>query len=56
MREPTGDPAVDGVVELLDDVDDCDIDEQPAIFDEVHRRLSDVLRVGEPAQAGGDED
>lgn len=56
MTESTGDRVVDGVVERLDDLDRHDVDEHPALFEEVHRRLSEVLQVGEAGRAGGEQD
>jgi hypothetical protein len=56
---PTGDARVDQAIEGLSDLDQIDLDERPAVLEEVHDRLREILgELGEggrpgPAAAGG---
>lgn len=52
----TGDPAVDEVLERLNELDSADVDHQVAVFDDVHAGLTQILQVGDPEQAAGDAD
>jgi hypothetical protein len=47
---PTGDARVDQAVEGLSDLDQIDLDERPAVLEEVHDRLREIL--GELGEAG----
>src|SRR6204780_5369049 len=47
---PTGDARVDQAVEGLSDLDQIDLDERPAVLEEVHDRLREIL--GELGDAG----
>ncbi|HEY5399715.1 MAG TPA: hypothetical protein VIL16_30450 [Trebonia sp.] len=47
---PTGDARVDQAVEGLSDLDQIDLDERPAVLEEVHGRLREIL--GELGDAG----
>jgi len=47
---PTGDARVDQAVEGLSDLDQIDVDERPAVLEEVHDRLREIL--GELGEAG----
>jgi hypothetical protein len=47
---PTGDARVDLAVEGLSDLDQIDLDERPAVLEEVHDRLREIL--GELGDAG----
>jgi len=47
---PTGDPRVDQAVEGLVDLDQIDLDDRPAVLEEVHDRLREIL--GELGDAG----
>ncbi len=47
---PTGDARVDQAIEGLSDLDQIDLDERPAVLEEVHDRLRDIL--GELGEAG----
>jgi hypothetical protein len=55
---PTGDARVDEAVEGLADLDQIDLDERPAVLEEVHDRLREILgelgpvRPGEPGRPG----
>ena len=40
---PTGDARVDQAVEGLADLDQIDLDERPAVLEEVHDRLREIL-------------
>jgi hypothetical protein len=48
---PTGDPRVDAAVERLAALGDMDLADQPAVLEDVHGRLRDIL--GELGEAGG---
>jgi hypothetical protein len=41
--ESSGDPRVDAALEPLDSLDEAPVHEHPAVFEEVHRRLQDIL-------------
>ena len=47
---PTGDARVDQAIEGLADLDQIDLDERPAVLEEVHDRLREIL--GELGEAG----
>jgi hypothetical protein len=47
---PTGDARVDQAIEALSDLDEIDLDERPAVLEEVHDRLREIL--GELGDAG----
>jgi hypothetical protein len=47
---PTGDTRVDQAIEGLCDLDQIDLDERPAVLEEVHDRLREIL--GELGDAG----
>ena len=47
---PTGDARVDQANEGLSDLDQIDLDERPAVLEEVHDRLREIL--GELGDAG----
>ena len=47
---PTGDARVDQAIEGLCDLDQIDLDERPAVLEEVHDRLREIL--GELGDAG----
>jgi hypothetical protein len=47
---PTGDARVDEAIEGLADLDQIDLDERPAVLEEVHDRLREIL--GELGEAG----
>jgi hypothetical protein len=47
---PTGDARVDQAIEGLADLDQIDLDDRPAVLEEVHDRLRDIL--GELGDAG----
>jgi hypothetical protein len=47
---PTGDARVDQAIERLSDLDQIDLDERPAVLEEVHDRLREIL--GELGDAG----
>ena len=55
---PTGDARVDQAIEGLSDLDQIDLDERPAVLEEVHDRLREILgelgpvRPGEPGRPG----
>ena len=54
---PTGDARVDQAIEGLSDLDQIDLDERPAVLEEVHDRLREILGelgdAGRGAQAAG---
>ena len=54
---PTGDARVDQAIEGLSDLDQIDLDERPAVLEEVHDRLREILgelgEAGRQAQGGG---
>jgi hypothetical protein len=47
---PTGDARVDQAIEGLSGLDQIDLDERPAVLEEVHDRLREIL--GELGEAG----
>jgi hypothetical protein len=47
---PTGDARVDQAIEGLSDLDRIDLNERPAVLEEVHDRLREIL--GELGEAG----
>jgi hypothetical protein len=47
---PTGDARVDQAIEGLSDLDQIDLDERPAVLEQVHDRLREIL--GELGDAG----
>ena len=47
---PTGDARVDEAIEGLSDLDQIDLDDRPAVLEEVHDRLREIL--GELGEAG----
>ncbi len=47
---PTGDARVDQAIESLSDLDQVDLDERPAVLEQVHDRLREIL--GELGDAG----
>jgi len=47
---PTGDARVDQAIEGLSDLDQIDLDERPAVLEEVHDRLREIL--GELGEGG----
>ena len=53
---PTGDARVDQAIEGLSDLDQIDLDERPAVLEEVHDRLREILGelgdAGRPGQQG----
>jgi len=59
---PTGDTRVDQAIEGLSDLEQIDLDERPAVLEEVHDRLREILgeiadpgrpgRPGEPGRSG----
>jgi hypothetical protein len=53
---PTGDPRVDQAIESLSDLDQVDLDERPAVLEQVHDRLREILGelgdAGRPARPG----
>jgi hypothetical protein len=61
---PTGDPRVDAAVERLAAIEDMDLADRPAVLEEVHDRLREILgelgdarpglpgRPGEPGRRG----
>jgi hypothetical protein len=50
---PTGDARVDQAIEGLSDLDQIDLDERPAVLEEVHDRLREILgELGEPGRPG----
>ena len=56
---PTGDPRVDEAISGLSDLDQIDLDDRPAVLEEVHDRLREILgelgdagRPGAPASGG----
>jgi hypothetical protein len=42
-RRATGEPRVDAALAILDELSDLPVAEHARLFDEVHRRLEDVL-------------
>jgi len=51
----TGEPRVDAALRRLDELGDRPVSEHPAVFENVHARLSEVLGeldTGPPGQAG----
>ena len=55
---PTGDPRVDAAIGQLASLDDMDLVDRPAVLQDVHDRLREILgelgdpRPGEPGQRG----
>jgi hypothetical protein len=50
---PTGDARVDQAIEGLADLDQIDLDERPAVLEEVHDRLREILgELGDPGRPG----
>jgi hypothetical protein len=55
---PTGDPRVDAAVEQLASIEDLELADRPAVLEEVHDRLREVLgelgdaSSGEPVRPG----
>jgi hypothetical protein len=53
---PTGDPRVDQAIAGLSDLDQIDLDDRPAVLNEVHDRLREILgelgSAGRPAEPG----
>ena len=48
---PTGDSRVDQAIEGLADLDQIDLDERPAVLEEVHDRLREILgELGDPGR------
>jgi hypothetical protein len=47
---PTGDARVDQAIAGLSDLDQTDLDDRPAVLEEVHDRLREIL--GELGEAG----
>jgi hypothetical protein len=47
---PTGDARVDQAIAGLSDLDQIDLDDRPAVLEEVHDRLREIL--GELGEAG----
>ena len=48
--DPTGDPRVDEAIAGLSDLDQLDLDDRPAVLEEVHDRLREIL--GELGEGG----
>jgi hypothetical protein len=54
-RPPTGEPRVDAALERLDELEGLPVTEHRAVFEDVHRRLRDVLGeldTGQPRESG----
>ena len=50
---PTGDARVDQAIEGLADLEQIDLDERPAVLEEVHDRLREILgELGDPGRPG----
>ena len=50
---PTGDPRVDAAIEQLAAIEDMDLADRPAVLEDVHDRLREVLgELGEPGRPG----
>ncbi|HSK25860.1 MAG TPA: hypothetical protein VK894_03005 [Jiangellales bacterium] len=49
----TDDPRVQAALARLEALDETPVDEHPAIFEEVHRALQDVLAAPPPPGPGG---
>jgi hypothetical protein len=50
---PTGDPRVDAAIQGLAALEDVDLAERPAVLEEVHDRLREILgELGEPGRLG----
>jgi hypothetical protein len=46
---PTGDPRVDAVIEELASIQDLDLADRPAVLEDVHDRLREILgELGDP--------
>ena len=51
--DPTGDPRVDAVIGRLASLEDVDLAERPAVLEEVHDRLREILgELGDPDRPG----
>jgi hypothetical protein len=51
--DPTGDPRVDEAIAGLSDLDQIDLDDRPAVLEEVHDRLREILgELGDAGRAG----
>jgi len=51
--DPTGDPRVDAAIAGLAALEDVDLAERPAILEEVHDRLREILgELGDPGRPG----
>jgi hypothetical protein len=51
--DPTGDPRVDVAIAGLSDLDQIDLDDRPAVLEEVHDRLREILgELGDAGRAG----
>jgi hypothetical protein len=53
QRAATGDPRVDAALARLGDLAGLPVTEHPRVFDDVHRRLEDVLDELDAGQAAG---
>jgi hypothetical protein len=50
---PTGDPRVDAAIAGLASLDDVDLAERPAVLEQVHDRLREILgELGDPGRPG----
>jgi len=50
---PTGDPRVDAAIQGLAALEDVDLAERPAVLEEVHDRLREILgELGDPGRPG----
>jgi hypothetical protein len=46
---PTGDPRVDAAIEQLASIEDTDLADRPAVLEDVHDRLREILgELGDP--------
>ena len=53
---PTGDPRVDEAIAGLSDLDQIDLDDRPAVLEEVHDRLREILgELGDAGRSGSAE-
>jgi hypothetical protein len=52
-RPETGEPRVDAALSLLDDLTELPVTEHPAVFEQVHAQLSEVLGELGAGGAGG---
>jgi hypothetical protein len=53
QRQPTGEPRVDEAMASLDKLHRLPVTEHPPVFEQVHRRLREVLGELDPGQDGG---